>query len=102
MVPELVGESVSAAQDLARAQWLIVVSDDPDGPPLHLSGSCTITHQQPPPGSSARREDHVVVRFRDGPGDGGGVREPRHPRSGPLAVGVDPADLGNDVACAAP
>lgn len=65
-VPDLVGQPVHVAQDLAARVGLGVASGDPDGPGLRSRtwpGIFWVTGQQPPAGSELERGEQIVVTF---------------------------------------
>ena len=91
-VPDLVGMIVWEARRKGHQAGLVVVSADPDGPPLGgltWPGTWFVTAQHPAPGARLRRWDNLVIEFgeRRG-GESAGDREPRIPLPGPGRSGA--------------
>ena len=82
VVPDLRGMLVSEARLHGEQAGLVVVSQDPDGPPLGAltwPGVWFVVSQDPPPGEQVARGSSVRITFGRQNGGGAGVREPRRP-----------------------
>lgn len=67
-VPDLVGMIVWDARRKGHEAGLVVISADPDGPPLGAltwPGTWIVTAQRPVPGTRLRRWDTVVIEFEE-------------------------------------
>jgi hypothetical protein len=67
-VPNLVGMIVADARRKGHEAGLVVVSADPDGPPLGgltWPGTWIVTAQHPAPAVRLNRWDNVVIEFED-------------------------------------
>jgi hypothetical protein len=88
-VPQLVGMIVADARQAGHEAGLVVISADPDGPPLGgltWPGIWIVTAQHPVPGTWSPRWDNVVIEFEElRGGEGAGDREPRIPLPDPSA-----------------
>jgi hypothetical protein len=77
-VPDLVGMIVADARRKGHEAGLVVVSADPDGPPLGgltWLGTWIVTAQHPAPGVRLKRWDNVVIEFEElRGGEGAGDR----------------------------
>jgi hypothetical protein len=101
-VPDLVGMAVPEARRKGHEAGLVVVSADPDGPPLGgltWLGTWIVTAQHPALGARLSRWDNLVIEFgeRRG-GEGAGDREPRIPLPDPGALAAElppPVEPGN-------
>ena len=77
-VPDLVGMTVPEARRKGHEAGLVVVSADPDGPPLGgltWPGTWIVTAQHPAPGARLSQWDNLVIEFeerRGGEGAGTG------------------------------
>jgi hypothetical protein len=97
-VPQLVGMIVADARQAGHEAGLVVISADPDGPPLGgltWPGIWIVTAQHPVPGAWLPRWDNVVIEFEElRSGEGAGDREPRIPLPDPgaLAAELEPPD----------
>jgi hypothetical protein len=97
-VPQLVGMIVADARQAGHEAGLVVISADPDGPPLAgltWPGIWIVTAQHPVPGTWSPRWDNVVIEFEElRGGEGAGDREPRIPLPNPgaLAAELEPPD----------
>lgn len=79
-VPHLVGLMAVDAREKARTRGLSLSA--PDRPDFHLAVVDYVVRQYPRPGAEVPRDSMVYVWFDFGPGEGGGgVHEPRMPRS---------------------
>jgi hypothetical protein len=92
-VPDLVAMTVSEARRKGHEAGLVVVSADPDGPPLGgltWPGTWIVTAQHPAPGARLSWWDNLVIEFgeRRG-GEGAGDRDPRIPLPGPGALAAE-------------
>jgi hypothetical protein len=99
-VPNVVGLTVSAAQQVAWTRRLTLAAANPDGPPLGAltwPGVWLVSGQRPAAGAMLRRNGSLVVDFERAPDDLAGDREPRRPlpRLDGLGGELDPA-AGND------
>jgi len=92
-VPDLIGLTVADARHAGHHAGLVVVSADPDGPPLGSltwPGTWVVTAQHPMPATRLDRWDNVVIDFREVRGGGGaGDREPRRPWPAPGTLAVE-------------
>jgi hypothetical protein len=100
-VPNLVGMIVADARRKGHETGLVVVSADPDGPPLGgltWPGTWIVTAQHPAPVVRLNRWDNVVIEFEElRGGEGAGDREPRIPLPDPEALAAElepPAEPG--------
>ena len=86
-VPVLSGMTVADARRKGHDAGLVVVSADPDGPPLGgltWPGVWIVTGQHPAPGTWLDRWDNVVIEFEElRGGEGVGDCEPRVPHRDP-------------------
>jgi PASTA domain len=95
-VPDLVGMTVSDARQSGHHAGVVVISANPDGPPLGgltWAGTWIVTAQRPAPGTHLPRWGNVVIEFEELPGgEGAGDREPRIPLPDPgvLAAELEP------------
>ena len=89
-VPDLIGMVMVQARRKGHEAGLVVVSADPDGPPLGgltWPGTWLVTAQHPAPGARISRWGNLVIEFEERRGgDGAGDREPRSPLPGPGAL----------------
>ena len=72
-VPDVVGMIVSEARRKGHEAGLVVVSADPDGPPLGgltWPGTWIVTAQHPSPGARMSRWDNLVIDFEERCGGG--------------------------------
>jgi hypothetical protein len=92
-VPDLVRMIVSEARRKGHEAGLVVVSVDPDGPPLGgltWPGTWIVTAQHPAPGARLSRWDNLVIEFEEWRGgEGAGDREPRIPLPDPGALAAE-------------
>ncbi len=92
-VPDLIAMTVADARQAGHEARLVVISANPDGPPLGgltWPGMWVVTAQHPMPGTRLHRWDNVVIEFEEVRGDeGAGDREPRIPLPDPGALAVD-------------
>jgi len=92
-VPDLAGMIVADARRKGHEAGLVVVSADPDGPPLaglSWPGIWVVTAQHPAPGIRLSRWDNVVIEFEElRGGEGAGDREPRIPLPDPGALAAE-------------
>jgi hypothetical protein len=95
-VPDLAGMTVADARQKGHEARLVVISADPDGPPLGgltWPGIWIVTAQHPVAGTRLNRWENVVIEFEElRGGDGAGDREPRIPLPdlGALAAEAEP------------
>jgi hypothetical protein len=98
-VPNVVGLTVTVARQVALEAGVVIVAEDPDGPPLGAltwPGVWVVTAQRPAPGTVIRNLGSVVVEFQEwSGGDAAGDREPRRPLP-PLDVLNAEQDLTQD------
>ena len=76
-VPDFRGMQALNAWLFGHDRGLLLTGPDPDSSQPLLHG--VVVEQAPVPGGRLRRWDVVTVWIRHGPGDSGGVREPRRP-----------------------
>lgn len=89
-VPDFRGMQALNAWLFGHDRGLLLTGPDPDSSQPLLHG--VVVDQAPVPGGRLHRWDVVTVWIRHGPGDSGGVREPRRPLT-PVqadAVALDP------------
>lgn len=96
-VPDVVGQTVSVARQIAAEAGLTLGAEDPDGSPLAAltwPGVWVVVAQDPAPGSPMRRKGTMAVQFVQATGEAAGVREPRRPPTpiDVLAAERDPAE----------
>jgi hypothetical protein len=84
-VPDFCGMQALNAWLVGHDHGLVLAGPDPDSAEPLLNG--VVVGQVPGPGGQLHRWDVVTVWVRPGPGDGGGVREPRRPLTPPQAAG---------------
>ena len=103
-VPDLVGMIVADARRKGHEAGLVVVSADPDGPPLGgltWPGTWIVTAQHPAPEARLSRWDNVVIEFEERHGgESAGDQEPRAPLPDPGALAAElepPAGSGETV-----
>ena len=93
LVPDLVGMTVPEARRKGHEAGLVVVSADPDGPPLGgltWPGTWIVTAQHPAPGARLSQWDNLVIEFEERRGgEGAGDREPRIPLPDPGALAAE-------------
>jgi hypothetical protein len=92
-VPDLAGMIVPQARRKGHEAGLVVVSADPDGPPLGgltWPGTWIVTAQHPAPGTRLTRWDNLVIEFAEQRGaQGAGDREPRIPLPDPGTLAAE-------------
>lgn len=95
-VPDLVGMTVPDARQSGHHAGVVVISANPDGPPLGgltWPGTWIVTAQHPAPGARLPRWGNVVIEFGElRRGEGAGDREPRVPLPDPgvMAAEMEP------------
>ena len=95
-VPDLVGQPVDIASEMAAAIGLVLSSDDPDGPSIRSRtwpGLFWVTAQDPPAGSVVERGSEVRAAFVE---DGQGRSDVPAQTGGPLPSLEIHADAKND------
>jgi hypothetical protein len=97
LYPLCPGMTVADARRKGHDAGLVVVSADPDGPPLGgltWPGVWIVTGQHPAPGTRLNRWDNVVIEFEElRGGEGADDGEPRVPPSDPGALRAEAEPL---------